>query len=61
MHNYTLLILIFMPNRAAEDLHVQHNRYFYKISMVLQHMSIDSVWLLQNCLLFQLMKRKSVL
>ena len=29
-------------------------------SLLLRQVSIDSVWLLQSCLLFQLMKEKSV-
>ena len=49
-----------MPNRAARALHVQHDRCVNKNSMLLWHVSIDSVWLLQSCLLFQLMKEKSV-
>ena len=45
---------------AVWALHVQHDRCVNKNSMLLWHVSIDSVWLLQNCLQFQLMKEKSV-
>ena len=57
-----------MPNRAARALHVQHDRCVNKNSMLLWHVSIDSVWLFQSCLQFhtyigaqEAMQRKEIL
>ena len=47
-----------MPNRAVRALHVQHDRCVNKNSMLLWHVSIDSVWLFQSAQQFQLMKEK---
>lgn len=46
--------------QSSRALHVQHDRSGNKNSLLLRLVSIDSVWLLQSCLLFQLMKEKSV-
>ena len=49
-----------LPNKPARALRVQHDGTVNKNSTAFSLVSIDSVRLLNNCLLFQLMKRKSV-
>ncbi len=46
--------------QTARALRVQHDWSVNKSSTAFRPMSIDSVRLQNNCLLFQLMKRKSV-
>ena len=46
--------------QTARPLRVQHDLSVNKNSTAFRPMSIDSVRLQNNCLLFQLMKRKSV-
>ena len=45
---------------TSQALRVQHDRNVNKNRMAFMLVSIDSVWLFQLCLLFQLMKMKSV-
>lgn len=49
-----------LPNRTGRAQRVQHDRNVNKNSMAFMLVSIDSVRLFQHCLLFQLMKKKSV-